>query len=189
MLSCLEGNLRQNTDPLPLTNFWERTPLSLSSESHSRGISRRTFRCFGHISWGKPLGAPETAGAIMISFYIKTKLHLDQKNGLFTFTSRYGRMFFIQLLVLRNRRQWLLAAILRSGYVKILILTSFQFSDSLVWFFEIPGGELRIQKSPAPFLAAGRKSLESFDSPRINPCRVVHNSRTVGDSEPRTSSH
>lgn len=36
-------------------------------------------------------------------------------------------MQVIQLLVLRNRRQWLLTAILRSGYVKILILTSFQF--------------------------------------------------------------
>lgn len=33
-----------------------------------------------------------------------------------------GECLVIQLLVLRNRRQWLLTAILRSGYVKILIL-------------------------------------------------------------------
>ncbi len=43
---------------------------------------------------------------------------MTKRDELLSFASRYGRMPVIQLLVLRNRRQWLLTAILRSGYVK-----------------------------------------------------------------------
>ncbi|MDB4357809.1 hypothetical protein N9Z22_00280 [bacterium] len=52
---------------------------------------------------------------------------LTKRDELLSFALRYRRMPVIQLLVLRNRRQWLLTAILRSGYAK-----KFSYLDSVV---------------------------------------------------------
>ena len=78
------------------------------------------------------------------------------------------------MLVLRNRRQWLLTAILRSGYVGKFLLKLLHRFGAVCLFFKFGGPSTGPQKSPAPFLAAGRQSSESLGFPRMYPCRVVY---------------
>lgn len=65
----------------------------------------------------KPLGAPEMR-KVILSFDMKRQhSNLTKRGDIDTSAMCYGRMLVILLLVLPNRHQWQLAAILRSGYV------------------------------------------------------------------------